>query len=539
VPRFEIIASSEDCLHNRCGYFGSCLLHSMRRQAKNADIVVTNHSLLFLDTQAEGKLLPPVRHWVVDEAHGAEQEARSQLSRELDSQLTGEAAKALLRPAGVLRSMLALAQVAEGDRLLLALTQKALTHCEPLANLLESFFSYVKELGELGEQSDYNQLELWIDQRVRESAQWGRLAGSGRSLAARLQEALRSLQALVDVAAGYQELLEEQANLEGLTAKLADALDVLLLVLDGSDTSYVYSALLDRRADKPGGCLVAAYYDVGQTLAAEFYPQNASVIYTSATIAVAGSRPFDYFLRGVGLNQAPGSRLLTLQLGSSYDFDANMTVLVPTDLPEPNQRYQQEQYNDALENLLFAAHTAMGGSVLTLFTNRRDMEQMYARLRDRLQSEQLPLLCQYRGLSRTRLRERFVADERLSLFALRSFWEGFDAPGKTLRCVIIPKLPFGRPNEPLQLEREQREQRAWMRYSLPEAIISLKQAAGRLIRSSQDSGYLVLADKRLISKFYGKEFLAALPSRNIHFLPGQEMAELMRERGAGGEDAWQ
>jgi ATP-dependent DNA helicase DinG len=231
------------------------------------------------------------------------------------------------------------------------------------------------------------------------------------------------------------------------------------------------------------------------------------------------------------MDKAPASRLLTLQLGSSYDFDANMTVFVPTDMPEPN-RYQEQQYSAALEDLLYAVHQAMGGSVLTLFTNRRDMEQMYSRLRDRLEDEGLPLLCQYRGLSRTRLRERFVANERLSLFALRSFWEGFDAPGKTLRCVIIPKLPFGRPNDPLQQERDLREQRAWMRYSLPQAVISLKQAAGRLIRSSQDSGYLVLADSRLISKFYGKEFLAALPSRNIHLLSRQEMAQQMRDENS-------
>ena len=126
----------------------------------------------------------------------------------------------------------------------------------------------------------------------------------------------------------------------------------------------------------------------------------------------------------------------------------------------------------------------MGGSVLTLFTNRRDMEHLHAILEPRLERAGIALLCQKRGTSAKRLRDEFLADERLSLFALKTFWEGFDAKGDTLRCVVVPKLPFGRPSDPLAQERERREGRqAWRRYTLPEAVLELKQAAGRLIRS--------------------------------------------------------
>ncbi|MDR2672355.1 MAG: hypothetical protein LBC35_03530 [Coriobacteriales bacterium] len=584
VPRFELVASAEDCLSYRCSYYHSCLLHSMRRQAKNADIIVTNHSLLFKDTQAGRAILPPVRHWVIDEAHGAEQEARSQLSLEVGFKALDETLSALSRSGGLLPAMLRVAQGLEGSEMLEALIHKALVLTRPLDNVADSFFSYVKELCELTEGSDYHQVELWIDTRVRESPQWGQVTSSGQSLERKLSDIVHHLKNLITAADDCSELMELSSTLAGLTAKLTNDAATLALILDGSDTRYVYAALLDRREKQRIDKLLAYYYNVGEVLLQDFYPELASVIYTSATIALGkgdsdpsaptppsaptllpiptpsaappdaevesvdageplGMREltaavpqhqtaradFAYFLRGVGLDHLPKEQVHTLKLGSSYDFDANMTVFVPTDIPEPNNLSLRHLYIEALEKLLFEVHTAMGGSVLTLFTNRRDMEDMFNRLKDRLANEHIDLLCQYRATSKTRLRERFIANEQLSLFALRSFWEGFDAPGRTLRCVIIPKLPFGRPNDPLQQERELREKRAWIRYSLPEAIISLKQAAGRLIRSSRDRGYLVLADKRLISKFYGKEFLAVVPSDTIHFLSSGAIAQWMRE----------
>ena len=125
------------------------------------------------------------------------------------------------------------------------------------------------------------------------------------------------------------------------------------------------------------------------------------------------------------------------------------------------------------------------------------------------------------------LRDEFITDEHLSLFALKSFWEGFDAPGSTLRTVVIPKLPFGKPTDPLSCERAVNDPQAWAHYVLPEAVLETKQAAGRLIRSSTDHGALVLADRRLVSKGYGKTFLRSLPSKNIQQLTCAEIAEAL------------
>jgi ATP-dependent DNA helicase DinG len=210
-----------------------------------------------------------------------------------------------------------------------------------------------------------------------------------------------------------------------------------------------------------------------------------------------------------------------------------MAVFVPTDMPEPCQPGARgyAEYIDALATLLFDVHEAMGGSVLTLFTNRRDMDALYLRLAEPLQRIGLPLIVQGRGISRKRVADEFIADERTSLLATKSFWEGFDAKGDTLRCVVIPRLPFGPVNDPILEERRERDSGWWAHYYLPEAVLELKQAAGRLIRSTTDEGCLVLADARLVGpKSYAHRFLEALPVREIERLPAAELGSVIRER---------
>ena len=272
----------------------------------------------------------------------------------------------------------------------------------------------------------------------------------------------------------------------------------------------MYSAQVSRsrkRANMEKLC--AEKLDVGADLSERWLPEMDTVVFTSATIAVGES--FEHFDAGVGLDRAGTDKHRDLRLDSSFDFDRNMSVVVAKDMPAPNER----GYIDALVDLLFDVHVAMGGGVLTLFTNRRDMERVHAELAGRLAREGLELEQQGKGASARRLRDRFIAERDLSLLALKSFWEGFDAAGETLRCVVIPKLPFASPNDPLVREREARDQRAWWKYSLPEAVISVKQAAGRLIRSSTDTGVLVLADSRLVTKRYGRQFIQSLPSKNV------------------------
>ena len=161
------------------------------------------------------------------------------------------------------------------------------------------------------------------------------------------------------------------------------------------------------------------------------------------------------------------------------------------------------------------------------------MEECFGAVDPSLKEAGLRLVCQKWGVSTKGLRDDFLKDEHLSLFALKSFWEGFDAPGATLKGVVIPKLPFAKPTDPLSCERAVRDSSAWSHYTLPQAVIEVKQAAGRLIRSQTDSGTLVLADKRLVTKGYGRVFLRSLPSKNIVKCTRAEAIEALRRSVVG------
>lgn len=527
--RQAIQSSQADCSHRRCRYYpGLCFLHGVRRRAASAHIVVTNHALLFRDVVAMGGILPPIRHWIVDEAHSAESEARKQLTMGAShAELTAVLGALHGKRGGLLDGVRKKLRGSEDAAALLGLVMRLEEETQRCATLADSLFDFVKDLSPLAGTSEYDAAELWVDVQVRESGPWGVIASTGRSLVKRLESVLsdgRELMTQLE-ANGAPELVDQRSDLVGLLSRLADQHMGLLAVVDGEDDTLVYSAELDRRRHVPAEKLIAARLDVGEVLADDLYPRVHSVIYTSATIAMGDS--FEHFARGVGLDRLEDGRWDSLRLTSSYDFDRQMAVYVPTDIAGP----RDENYLSDLESLLEDVHIAMGGSVLTLFTNRREMERLHLVLEPRLRARGLDLIMQSRGTSAKRLRDEFVADERLSLFALKSFWEGFDAKGETLRCVVIPKLPFGRPSDPLSQERSRREGRvAWRRYQLPEAVIDVKQAAGRLIRSSTDVGCLVLADARVVRMDYGRAFLESLPVTDVERVPTEVVVRRIAER---------
>jgi len=526
--RAAVSASQADCTRKRCRYYPHlCFLHGVRRRAASANIVVTNHALLFRDVVAQGGILPPIRHWVVDEAHAAESEARKQLTMGASHVELAAALGALAGKRGgvldALRRLLRGEDSAAPVLGVIARMEELATRCTTLA---DSLFDFVKDLSPLVGESEYDSADLWVTQATRETGPWGTVASTGGSLAKRLESLLADGRELVTLLEEMgPDFTDGRADLIGLLSRLADQYAGLVAVLDGDDESLVYSVALDRRRERDVEKLLAERLDVGEVLADELYPRVQSIVFTSATIATG--RSFDHFAHSVGLDLLDDDAWDSLRLASSYDFERQMAVFVPTDVAQPAER----GYLADLEALLEGVHLAMGGSVLTLFTNRRDMEHLHAVLEPRLARAGIALLCQRRGTSAKRLRDEFIADERLSLFALKSFWEGFDAKGDTLRCVVVPKLPFGRPTDPLAKEREVREGRgSWRRYTLPEAVIELKQAAGRLIRSKTDTGCLVIADARVVEKAYGREFVSALPVADIERVPAARLVGEIAER---------
>lgn len=517
VNKPDLTTSSRECSRRLCPFYpDKCMVHGARRRAARMDIVVTNHSLLFRNVAADGKILPPIRHWVVDEAHSIESEARRQWavrvsadeSRSVFERLGGDRTGAL----GKLARDLALSDAAT---LFMGLTVKASSTTQRASLAMAELFDAVRELvRSVRADGGYDNANMWIGNDLRKSMVWGGFEEVGRTALDALDEAAKNLASLVETVA--EEKPDLVADVADGQRRMAEMRDGLRLILDGVDERYVFSCQVNRRLKAGGECLTAERLDVGEALAEDWLPEVHSAIFASATMTVSDS--FDHFRHAVGLDRLSSSSSRSIHLDSSYDFDRNMAVVVASDMPDPRNR---TAYLDSLERLLCDVHIAMGGSTLTLFTNRRDMEELFDRVEPRLAQHGLSLDCQRRTTSAKTLRDRFLSNEKSSLFALKAFWEGFDAAGDTLRCVVIPKLPFSSPSDPLSCERGVREDRAWARYSLPEAVLEVKQAAGRLIRTSTDAGVLVLADSRLVSKGYGRKFLDSLPAAHQRIEVGQ------------------
>ena len=559
LPRYAISTTSNDCLRRKCPFYGTkCFVHGARRQAEAADVVVTNHALLFCDLAAEGGLLPPIRYWVVDEAHGAEDEARRAFSLSLDAAEIGAIAtkagaiepmrnmfsRAERQIVGKAKANEALSRAllddearegaaadghSEGDTLAFALCSKGKSAGAAFAEAAEEFCAHMHDLlffEDKGGGRQYDKVDVWINDDVRQSYSFGNLASLGKVACDRAEALIKACQELVALMEGIPGAAGVQREIAAAALALKDMIAACETILFASPPTYAYAAHMVRKG-QGSESLEAFPLSLGDKMCETLFANTHSVVFTSATLTIADS--FDSFTSALGLGASEFSPVRTCQLESSYDFDANMVVYVANDLPEPSS----SAYLSALEQLLVGIHRAQGGSVLSLFTNRKDMEKCYDTVRAALAPEGLRVVCQKWGVSTKGLRDEFLADESLSLFALKSFWEGFDAPGSTLKTVVVTKLPFAKPSDPLSCERAQNDPQAWAHYVLPAAVLETKQAAGRLIRSSTDTGALVLADTRLVTKNYGKTFLRSLPSKNVRTLGSAEIvAELARTRGA-------
>ena len=511
VPRSMLTVTSNECTRSRCPFYPNlCLVHGARRRASAADVVVTNHSLLLRNVAADGNILPPIRNWVVDEAHSFEAEARKQWALELSAsgaQMTFELLGGT--QTGVIGQYASLATGKEAALPAIGLLAKAASSAHRAADASGAFFEAVRGLADLARGGGgYDTVTVWLGPDARASEAWAHVSELGADLERRLEDCRRDLSSAQDLCSKTIEHLP--GDLEDALRRVEAMVEACRVIVGGTDDTYVCSAEVSRAKRRFGQeRLVAEKLDVGSELADRWYPEMQSVTFCSATMTVGGS--FAHFSEAVGLDRIGPERLVSRELRSCYDFDSHMAVVAVEDLPDP----REGGYLAALEEMLVGVHASMGGSVLTLFTNRREMEEVHAVVAPRLAALGLDVAMQERGSSPRRLRERFVREKTLSLMALRSFWEGFDASGDTLRCVVITKLPFSSPRDPLSQARSALDRQAWRRWSLPEAVLTVKQAAGRLIRTSTDAGVLVLADSRVSSKGYGKVFLRSLPSANV------------------------
>ncbi|MHC4757490.1 MAG: ATP-dependent DNA helicase [Planctomycetota bacterium] len=476
-----------NCRGRKCPHFSDCFYQRARRRLESADIIVANHAIVFSDLilkEDGAKLLPDYRFVVIDEAQNIEHVAEEQFG----INISNSRVKFLLNGLYNHRT----------HRGLLARTddEKAIKLVKQTARQAQEFFKQVRE---------------WFDINSKDN--------NGRCYKNFVHENLtgflKSLRSeLLRLAKGSDDE-DEKFELTRYIDRCASLCLELNSFLQQKNEDYVYWVDISK-AGRNNTILKSAPIDVGPDIRRYLLEKFDSVVLTSATLSTEpkdNKSGFEFFANSVGLTDFDA-----LKLGSPFDYQTQLTLYIEKNLPGPNEGSFVPQASEKIKKYLLQTQ----GRAFVLFTSYSMLDQMAASLSDWLASNNIELLQQGAGLERNVLLKRFKKSPKAVLFGTDSFSQGVDVPGQSLSNVIIVRLPFAVPDKPLLAGRlEQIRQQGgnpFFDYQLPSAIIKFKQSFGRLIRSKNDTGIVVVLDSRIVNKRYGRKFLDALPDCSIQIV---------------------
>ncbi|HEY6043152.1 MAG TPA: helicase C-terminal domain-containing protein, partial [Anaerolineae bacterium] len=320
----------------------------------------------------------------------------------------------------------------------------------------------------------------------------------------------------------WQEIMAQQRSLREVRGAVNQAIN------EPKNESIYWATINQRTGDVT---IHAAPLHVGATLQKNLFATRETVILTSATLRIGDS--FAYIKNRLGLGEWADE----LAVGSPFDYREAALVYVPTDVPEPGQPGYQKAVEGALVDLLQATQ----GRALVLFTSHSQLQMTYRATARRLEEADIFVLAQGLDGSRRQVLDTFKTNERMALFGTKSFWEGVDVVGEALSCLVMARLPFSVPSDPIFAARSETFDDAFGQYAVPEAVLRFRQGFGRLIRSQSDRGIVVILDKRVLTKNYGALFIESLPDCSKKQGPLKELPAIAREwlghAGAASEAA--
>ncbi|MBN2134203.1 MAG: DEAD/DEAH box helicase [Acidobacteria bacterium] len=456
----EINARGEVCIGKKCQRFDDCFITNLRRKAMVSDIILVNHHLLFADHNVKlsnyGEVLPEYRFVILDEAHQVESVATNFFGfRVSDYQirdLLGDCIRAL-----------------RTSKVKNVLLEKSVTNVEFNNTAFFSHFSHFDERSRIDRMKG--------NEKLREQ-----------------YELLNS--SLVDLSIAVKSLVKEDDNFDPLYRRTVEIIENLKQIIEVDAPDFVYWCENTMRTT----AVSASPLFVNDILRDSFFSAMSSVVLTSATLSVAGN--FDFIKYRVGLDAETCK-----SLPSEFDYESRAVFYAPPDLPLPSEPDFYSRLAERASEIL----KITDGSAFMLFTNYRGMEECYD-----IMTESTDYNIFLQGeLGKSELIAKFKESKRAVLMATMSFWQGVDVPGEDLKCVIIDKLPFAVPSDPMisgMIEYlDSKGRSAFNEYQLPSAVMLLKQGLGRLIRHKQDYGIAAVMDKRLITKGYRKFFIQSLP----------------------------
>ncbi len=543
----EVVSDSDVCMRTRCPHFEQCFFQRSRRDAATADVVVVNHHLLFSDlavrrlqgNYTDTAVLPAYRRVVLDEAHNLEDAA----TEHLGVQATRRGVMRLLArlerrgrgalPAIQMRLLMQKDDLLRGDAV--AYTDRLCERVERAREQTLDFFARLEQLvldapdGVVRLEEGFAAEAAWVDGPavVLEGLE---------SVLDEIARGLTGLRERVNQDRKWAAQLEESLiELQGLEGRTRGVVEALATIFRPRQDAFPLVRWLERRGGVNGReaaiAARAAPIDLAPALRDALFERVDTAILTSATLATRAGFGFVRDRLGLGA----GLRVREGLYDSPFDFATQTLLAVPTDVPSP-QGEHSSRFDDAIGRVIEDMARASDGGLFALFTSYRSLRAVAALLRRRGTAARWPLFVQGEG-PRSKLLADFTASGRGILLGVASFWEGVDVPGEPLRGLLITKLPFRVPGEPLTAARLEAIERdggnSFRDYMLPHAALRLKQGFGRLIRTRADRGGIVLLDRRVLEKTYGRYFLGSLPPAPLRTAPWAELAAELRAFYAG------
>ncbi|MFH0802374.1 MAG: helicase C-terminal domain-containing protein [bacterium] len=525
-----ICAEADLCLRDRCPFFSRCHLHEERRKMAQSQVLVVNHSLLMADlalrrdSESAQGVLPSYSYLVMDEAHHLEDVATEFLGKSFSSgeffvflnglyrRESGEGEGGFL---AVLRNRISGAKMEEPvqNRLRNCLDQDLIPGLFGLRERGSSFeemvFRWLTRRGHLG----LEEKKVRLTEEVTADQEWAPLKEEGLRLAESL---MRYASLLGDIyhelslleSSLWEEMDETLAETRSLKKRFERHKDSLRFILEQAGDSHVYWLESGGGSRSAAITFRSAPLRVAEEISSALLQKLKGGVFTSATLAVGESLKF--FNEQIGVSLLPEGRALEAVLPSSFNFKEQVLLGIPTDIPDPSS----EEYLSESLNGLVQLITLMEGRTFILFTSVRMLRRFAKGLRTPLEDAGMAFLVQG-DLPRHALLQEFKRREQAVLLGMDSFWEGVDVPGRDLECVILARLPFRVPTDPIVEARSEEMERqglsSFTHYALPMAVLKFKQGFGRLIRSRSDRGVILVLDNRLVSKRYGRQFLKSIP----------------------------
>ncbi len=532
---FPLISSEPGfCLGNRCPFARDCHLQKIRQASQKADLIIANHSLVFSDIVNDAGLLGErVSRMVLDEAHHLEDVATDQFGLDFAPQFV----KATL-------DRVATACVRKGE-----LWTRLAAH-ESLNRLVKPLELSAVNAGETSAEVDkfFEALSITVRDKVPLDSNYSvslrfhagdglhqQIAESGENTATSLAGLAKSLKRIRDRMETEIEdtfPLELMQELRSVTDSIVEIATSIQLLREADDTNRVYWAEVHPDLTRPIH-LKSAPLELGEMLHEGLWTKVDSAILTSATLSTGEAKDaFGLLVRSLGLDLVEPERLRTIVYGSPFNYMKNCGMFYPRHIPAPTEDAQGhlQMVADICGDL--ARETRRG--ILVLFTSYHAMRSVKRMLDENLSDTDIEVMIQRGARDRHRLINTFKnAKNGAVLMGTDSFWEGIDLPGSALEIVLIPRLPFGVPNDPIISARIDRMRSAgrnpFNEYQLPAAILRMRQGTGRLIRTQSDRGVVMVLDSRVVNKRYGRDFRQVLPGRVYSPSTNNELVGLVKD----------